>query len=90
VFIPTAFTPNDLGKAENNRFYVIADGFETFEISIFNRWGEELYHSKKIEEGWDGIYKGKPAQQDVYVYLVKLSSFTGKPYEFYGTVTLLR
>lgn len=90
VFIPTSFTPNNIGKSENNRFFVVADGYETFEISIYNRWGELLYRSDRIEEGWDGSYRAEPAQQDVYVYVVKFTANEGKPYEFYGTVTLLR
>ncbi|MBI1221985.1 MAG: T9SS type B sorting domain-containing protein [Bacteroidetes bacterium] len=90
VFIPNAFTPDRLGEALNNRFYVIGEGFESFEIEIFNRWGELLYHSTDIKEGWDGNYKGQPAQQDVYMYVVKVISLNGKSFEYYGTITLLR
>jgi len=90
VFIPNAFTPNNFGESFNERFYVVADGFETFEITIFNRWGEEMYYSTDIEEGWDGKYKGNEAQQDVYVYVVRVTSLAGKEFEYYGTITLLR
>lgn len=90
VFIPNAFTPNNFDNAANDRFYVVADGFETFEITIFNRWGEVVYKSADIHEGWDGMYKGLEAQQDVYVYLVRVTSLAGKEFEYYGTVTLLR
>lgn len=90
VFIPNAFTPNGFGEALNDRFYVIADGFDHFEITIFNRWGETMYYSTDIKEGWDGKYKGVDVQQDVYVYLVRVTSLAGKTYEYYGTVTLLR
>lgn len=90
VFIPNAFTPNKFGRAENDRFYVRADGFETFEITIYNRWGEVVYKSADINEGWDGMYKNVEAQQDVYVYYVKVTSLAGKEFEYYGTVTLLR
>lgn len=90
VFIPNAFTPNQFGIGKNERFFVIADGFETFQIQIFNRWGEKLYESTDILEGWDGNYRGKEAQQDVYIYVVKVTSLAGKAYEYYGTITLLR
>jgi len=90
VFIPNAFTPNNFGESINDRFYVIADGFETFEIAIYNRWGEKLYQSADIKEGWDGRYKGEDVQQDVYVYVVRVTSLGGKELEYYGTITLLR
>lgn len=90
VFIPNAFTPNNFGEAINERFFVIADGFESFNIAIFNRWGEQLYQSSDIKEGWDGRYKGQDVQQDVYVYVVRVTSLSGKEFEYYGTITLLR
>ncbi|HCS20216.1 MAG TPA: hypothetical protein DIW47_06580 [Bacteroidetes bacterium] len=90
VFIPNAFTPNGFGEAKNDRFFVIADGFESFEITIFNRWGERVYRSTDILEGWDGMYKGAEAQQDVYMYIVRVTSMAGKEFEYYGTITLLR
>ncbi len=90
VFIPNAFTPNGFGESMNDRFYVFADGYETFEITIFNRWGEKMYYSNNIKEGWDGMYKGTEAQQDVYMYVVRVTSLAGKEFEYYGTITLLR
>jgi gliding motility-associated-like protein len=90
VFIPNAFTPNRFGPGVNNKFYVSAQGFASFEINIFNRWGEKLYHSTDINEGWDGNYKGQESQQDVYVYQVNVTSFSGKVYKYNGTITLLR
>ncbi len=90
VFIPNAFTPNQFGPDINKRFYVTADGFESIEIFVFNRWGEELYYSTNIKEGWDGKYKGEVCQQDVYVYLVKVVSLAKKEFVYSGTVTLLR
>jgi gliding motility-associated-like protein len=90
VFIPNAFTPNQYGPNINDRFFVHADGIKTFSIRIFDRWGEQVYQSNKLEEGWDGLYKGAPAQQDVYVYRVDVISNSDKDYSFYGTITLLR
>ena len=90
VFIPNAFTPDPYGPEKNNYFHVTAEGFESFEMFIFSRWGEKVHYSNNIEQGWDGKFKGEPAQQDVYTYVVNVTSFSGKPYTFSGTVTLLR
>ena len=90
VFIPNAFTPGKGGPLANDDFNVIASGFKTSEIIIFDRWGEILFTSTDINEGWDGTYRGLDCQQDVYAYLVKLTSLDDKVYKYNGTVTLLR
>ncbi|NUM32838.1 MAG: gliding motility-associated C-terminal domain-containing protein, partial [Bacteroidetes bacterium] len=55
-----------------------------------DRWGEVLYKSDKLEEPWDGNYKGVPCQMDAYVYEVQITSFNDKLYKFSGTVNLIR
>lgn len=90
TYIPNAFMPGTARMDKNNRFYVTSQGYESFYIAIFSRWGEVLYESKDITEGWDGNYKGEPVEQDVYVYYVKLTGPGGKAFEYKGTVTLLR
>ncbi len=90
VFIPNAFAPDKAGRIENERFWVTADGVSAFSITIFNRWGEAVYASTDISEGWDGNFKEFPVQQDVYFYVVKITGFNGVDYDYKGTVTLLR
>jgi gliding motility-associated-like protein len=90
VFIPNAFTPNQSGPGLNNRFYVVADGIISFNIRIYNRWGEQMYISDDLKEGWDGKFQGDDCQQDVYMYVVNVKGFDGKLYEYSGTISLLR
>ncbi|HYG14381.1 MAG TPA: PKD domain-containing protein [Bacteroidia bacterium] len=90
VFIPNAFVPDFAGPADNNRFYVTANDFTNFRLEVFTRWGEKVYESININEGWDGKFKGESVQQDVYFYLVTITSIYGKTHYFKGTVTLLR
>lgn len=90
VYIPNVFSPNDFGPESNNRFWVTAQGIIDFNVKVFNRWGEKIYESDQIEEGWDGRFRGVDCQQDVYMYVVNVTGFDGKEYEFSGTVTLLR
>ena len=71
IFIPNAFTPDEhnmYGIRSNNRFYVTADGYGTFNITILSRWGEVLYNSNNPNEGWDGKFKDYPVQEGVYLY----------------------
>ena len=68
VYVPNAFTPGNEDNI-NDVFLPVVNGvdFQEFEFFIFNRWGELIFESYRIEEGWDGTYKGKIAKQDAYV-----------------------
>jgi gliding motility-associated-like protein len=59
-------------------------------MHVFNRWGEKMFESTDVNQGWNGRANGQECQQDVYAYLVEVTSFEGKLYKFTGTITLLR
>jgi gliding motility-associated-like protein len=89
-FVPTAFTPN--GDARNDRFlYQVQGGLKTIRyFKIFNRWGVEVFSSTRVGEGWDGTYKGKPAETGAYVWLLKGDTWLNNSVEAKGTVVLIR
>lgn len=92
VRIPNAFTPD--GDDMNDFFSIVFPDDLTPEVekfSIFNRWGQMVYNNENGLMGWDGYYKGKPAQSDVYVYHVvyRISDLSPK-ITLKGEITLLR
>jgi gliding motility-associated-like protein len=66
VFAPNAFTPDSDGV--NDVFRVAGFGDRDVRLSIFNRWGEQLWQSSSKDIGWDGTYRGTFVKNDVYVY----------------------
>ena len=70
-YAPNAFTPNNDGV--NDDFKPFASGYDLddYELMIFDRWGELLFTSTNWNVGWNGIYKGRLAQIDVYVWKVR-------------------
>ena len=87
-YVPSAFTPNQDGV--NDLFRVFGNA-ATYQIKIFNRWGQLVYTSNDIQHGWDGKYKGKPAYADVYSYLINYTLRNNpKPFLHKGTVSLLQ
>ena len=69
--LPTAFTPNDDGN--NDIFRVRGVGISDVEIfRVYNRWGEKLFETTNINEGWDGTYKGEKVEQGTYMYYVQV------------------
>jgi gliding motility-associated-like protein len=69
IFIPNAFTPNGDGLNDTFRAYSRCP-ITYYRMLIYNRWGELLFESHDIEEGWDGRKNGKMCQGDAYVYLI--------------------
>lgn len=69
VYFPTAFSPNADGL--NDQFNaVLGCQLESYNLSIFNRWGELIFHSEDTGSGWNGSFKGKRSPSDQYVYKV--------------------
>lgn len=68
--IPNAFSPN--GDEINSTFRVLTYCQEilTFNMKIFNRWGQLVYESGDYKQGWNGEYKGQPAPSDVYTWVI--------------------
>ena len=88
IYIPNAFTPNQ--DRINDGFIAKGEGILEYEMFIFNRWGENIFTGQGLNNAWDGTYKGKSCQQDVYVYIIKIKTIFGDVKEFSGVVTLLR
>jgi len=92
-FVPNAFTPN--GHGLNDVFGVIPrlDYINQYRISIFNRWGQMIFNTSDLSQGWDGSYQGKPCQAGAYVYRIVYQDFgMGKQENkvMEGTVMLVR
>ena len=93
IRVPNAFTPNPSGPGTgqvkrnpgfgelNDVFYALIVGAETYELNIFNKWGELLFVSKDQEIGWDGYY---------YVWKVKATFADGETVVKTGDLLLLR
>jgi len=88
LYIPNAFTPN--GDGINDFFGPEAKDVTRFSLKIFNRWGEVIFTSNNLKNSWDGTFKGKTAQNDVYVYQLNYEFNTGKTSNFVGRVTLIQ
>lgn len=87
---PDAFTPN--GDNVNDLFRTICQGAVFVELKIYNRWGELVYQETTNDNiiGWDGVYKGRNAPLDVYVYYTYIEYNDGRTESRVGNVTLIR
>jgi gliding motility-associated-like protein len=87
LFVPNAFTPN--GDGENDRVYLRAINAIKSEFRIYNRWGEEVFRSQSLEEGWDGVYKGTRQTPQTFVFVAEVTFYDGTEKTLKGNITLL-
>jgi len=86
--VPNAFSPN--GDSKNPDFRILATGVGSFVMNIYNRWGQQVFTSTDINQGWDGNYKGKEQPGGVYTFFYTITYHDGKVESREGTVTLFR
>lgn len=89
IKLPTTFTPN--GDGNNDVLYVRGWGIkELVTFEIYNRWGELLFKTNNINEGWDGYYKDELQNNEVYAYKVVAKSWLDKEISKEGFIHLMR
>jgi len=88
LWVPDAFSPNTDGL--NDIFLAIGVRIDQFSMDIFDRWGERVFASGNIEQGWDGTLKGQLAPEGVYIYAITYSMRNGGPQQLTGRVSLVR
>jgi gliding motility-associated-like protein len=88
VFIPNAFTPN--GDNVNDVFRVRSKNLISGSLMVFDRWGNKMFESDDINVGWDGTYKGKMQQQEVYGFYFVGTCDGGENITIKGNVTLFK
>jgi gliding motility-associated-like protein len=67
IYVPNAFTPD--GNRYNNTFRVSTINIVSFDIQIFNRWGNLIFESNDYQDDWNGLdMNGNPVVEGVYFY----------------------
>ena len=88
VYVPNAFSPN--GDGQNDVLFVRSKVVESVLFRVYSRWGQLLFETTDMNNGWDGTYKGKLVDPDTYDYYLEVTCFGEETRFFKGNVTLLR
>ncbi|WP_460981057.1 gliding motility-associated C-terminal domain-containing protein [Spirosoma fluminis] len=92
VYVPDAFTPNSDGI--NDDLVVRLGGAVSFNLKVFDRWGNVVFNSDALTTHWNGTYAGMPCPTGKYswaiTYQLSDPSNVVKQYVQTGTVMLLR
>ena len=87
LYVPDVFTPNNDGL--NDIFYPKGKGISEFEMYIYNRWGDEIFFSNDIKEGWSGkINNEDQFIVGYYSYTIKITDDLGVYHIIKGKVLL--
>jgi gliding motility-associated-like protein len=88
IFVPTAFSPNEDGI--NDVFEAKASMYQSFNMSVLNRWGEVIFHTDDISKGWDGTFKGQLAPVGSYIFNIEIVNNINQTVKKSGTFVLLQ
>lgn len=88
IYVPTAMIP----EGKNNEFRPVVSFEEpgSYRMTIYNRWGQQIFETTDIADGWNGRFNGEIVPQGVYTYLITMTAINGNLIERKGTVMVIR
>ena len=93
LWIPNVFSPDDPNDENVRKFrpYPTNDAaILSYEIFIFSRGGRQVFHTKDINQAWDGTYKGHAQPMGTYIYIIQINDAQKGLQHLKGTITLIR
>ncbi len=91
LYAPNTFTPDGDEFNQVFRTHIIGIDQYSYQMQVFNRWGEMVFESFDASIGWDGTYNGKIVQDGAYNWVIRARDlYTDNKYEFTGSVTIIR
>lgn len=93
LFVPTIFSPNEVGPTENNKLCVFGTPscIEELKFEVYDRWGEKVFETDDISKCWDGTYKDKLMNSGIFVYRLYVKLYNNdEPIDISGNTTLVR
>lgn len=88
ISYPNAFSPN--GDGLNDIYRIPSLNVTEFGVFIFDRWGNQVFFSDNPKFTWDGTRGGQPLPDGVYIIRVEGQGMHGEPFEYHGSITLIR
>jgi len=90
IYVPDAFSPN--ADQQNDVLYVYGTNcldYGGYNFEVYDRWGNNVFSSSNSKIGWDGTYKGKELDADVFVYTLTYA-INGSTIKTKGNVSLIK
>lgn len=90
VFIPSAFTPD--GDGLNDVFRVKGTYIDEFDLWVYDRWGNVVFHTSELEKGWNGSDSNSnfTTENLIYSYRVLAKGYNFQVFDKKGSITVVR
>jgi gliding motility-associated-like protein len=89
IYVPKGFSPN--GDGNNDKIFPRLVGVRTLNyFKVYNRWGQLLYQTSNVNEGWDGTFRGTKQPMETYVWIAEGIDIDNNSIKRTGTFLLLR
>lgn len=94
LYIPNSFSPNFDGKNDLFTPKGLSVDPDSYEMRIFDRWGNCIFYTTTWGEGWNGTVKNdgnvdEDIVMDVYVYRIRCKDLNGHKYDYFGHINLI-
>lgn len=87
-FVPGSFSPN--GDGANDMLFVYGAGIKTLEFVLYDRYGEKVFETHSVNDGWDGTLRGKPMNGGIFAWYCTAEYYDGNVIVEKGDLTLIR
>ncbi|RLD66881.1 MAG: hypothetical protein DRI84_03815 [Bacteroidetes bacterium] len=88
IYVPNAFTPNNDGQ--NDILYVNSNVAYEVDFKIYDRWGELVFATTNLANGWDGTFRGQKVDPGVFVYHLNVICYNKEIFKKKGNITVIR
>jgi gliding motility-associated-like protein len=89
IYVPKAWSP-DINGHNDLLAPLCVNIKRIIYFRIFNRWGQLVFETNQMKQGWNGIFKGKPQVSDAYTWALEALGEDDKHYRLNGSSLLIR
>lgn len=75
IFVPDVFTPNNDGLNDDLTFFL--PRVASFNLNIYNRWGNLIFNTNTLQQKWNGTYAGSDCPSGAYTWVISYKPIQG-------------
>ena len=90
IAFPSGFSPNGSGVNDFAAIIKTLNIDRLVYLSIYDRWGEEIFRAEDLAKGWDGTFRGRDCEIGTYMWVIRAVTKDQETITRKGNITLIR